>query len=286
MLIRLIKIDVFRKMPQFQGRNIPIFWIVAVAVVVSVAYVINSDSALTGVASLDDDSLIFDEDFGNLSSENDQGVTSFDGIDDMAHVPPSPGGLVPPSIGNEVLSWIDIRKTNIWIEDEWLWVKITVVKAPPTNLARTLPVPDGALFQLTDELLTWRVRIDFNNDNVTDYTIDAVWNPTGENLDMDGNPKDDLSGGYFRDAGQPGAQGQRGYNIGAEEFPGLIGTNKNTILTGFPLVLLPELGDEFEVAVCVNYTGDHELLDDFILEAYDCDPDIFPQGDEWIQVKL
>ena len=48
MLIRLIKIDVFRKMPKFQGRNIPIFWIVAVLVVIGVAYTINTDSTLRG----------------------------------------------------------------------------------------------------------------------------------------------------------------------------------------------------------------------------------------------
>jgi hypothetical protein len=184
----------------------------------------------------------------------------------------------------EVMSWVDIRKTNVWIEDEWLWVKITVVNPPPTQLARTLPVPEGALFQLTDELLTWRVRIDFNNDNVTDYTIDAVWNPTGGNADMEGNPKDDLSGGYFRAAGTPAQP--NGYNLGNEDFPGLIGTNENSLVTGFPLELLPDLGTEFEIAVCVNYTGDHEILDDFILAAYDCYPAIFPPGNEWAQVKL
>ena len=283
MLIRLIKIDVFRKMPKFQGRNIPVFWIVAVAVVVSVAYVINTDSALTGETSFDEDELFFDEDFGNLNSD-DQGITLFDEIDEVAHVPPSPGQLVPPVIGMEVMSWVDIRKTNVWIEDEWLWVKITVVNPPPTQLARTLPVPEGALFQLTDELLTWRVRIDFNNDNVTDYTIDAVWNPTGGNADMEGNPKDDLSGGYFRAAGTPAQP--NGYNLGNEDFPGLIGTNENSHVTGFPLELLPDLGTEFEIAVCVNYTGDHEILDDFILAAYDCYPAIFPPGNEWAPVKL
>ena len=182
------------------------------------------------------------------------------------------------------MTWIDIRKTNIWIEDEWLWIKITVVNPPPSNLARSIPVPQGALFQLTDELLTWRVRIDHNNDNVTDYTIDAVWNPTGVNINQDGTPKEDMSGGYFRDAGLPGQENR--YQIGKDEFPGLIGSNENSLLTGFPLALLPELGTEFEVAVCVNYTGDHEILNDFIISAYDCDPDIFPPGAEWIQVKL
>ena len=277
MLIRLIKIDVFRKMPK-----IPIFWIIVVVIIAGVAYTISNDSILTG-NTLVDDGPIFDEDFGNLNSD-DQGIISFDEIDDMAHVPPSPGPLVPPNVGNEVMSWIDIRKTNIWIEDEWLWVKITVVNPPPTNLARTIPVPQGALFQLTDELLTWRVRIDHNGDNVTDYTIDAVWNPTGVNINQDGTPKDDMSGGYFRDAGLPGQDNR--YQIGKDEFPGLIGSNENSLLTGFPLALLPELGTEFEVAVCVNYTGDHEVLDDFIIAAYDCDPDIFPPGAEWIQVKL
>ena len=101
---------------------------------------------------------------------------------------------------------------------------------------------------------------------------------------MEGNPKDDLSGGYFRDAGLPGAQ--NAYSIGKDEFHGLIGTNENSIVTGFPLELLPELGTEFEIAVCVNYTGDHEILDDFILAAYDCYPEIFPPGNEWAQVKL
>ena len=283
MLIRLIKIDVFRKMPKFQGRNIPIFWIVAIVVVVSVAYVINTDSALRG-ETFDEDELIFDEDFGNINSENDQGITKFDDVDDVAHVPPSPGQLVPPSIGIEVISWVDIRKTNVWIEDEWLWVKITVVNPPPTQLARTLPVPEGALFQLTDELLTWRVRIDHNNDNVTDYTIYAVWNPTGGNADMEGQPKDDLSGGYFRAAGTPAQP--NGYNLGNEDFPGLIGTKETSLMTGCPLELLPDLGTEFEIAVCVNYTGDHEILDDFILAAYDCYPAIFPPGNEWAQVKL
>ena len=264
MLIRLIKIDVFKKMPKFQGRNIPIFWIVAVLVVIGVAYTINNDSTLRG-ETFDEDELIFDEDFGNLNSD-DQGITVFDDIDEVAHVPPSPGQLVPPIIGMEVMSWVDIRKTNVWIEDEWLWVKITVVNPPPTQLARTLPVPEGALFQLTDELLTWRVRIDVNNDNVTDYTIDAVWNPTGGNADMEGNPKDDLSGGYFRAAGTPAQP--NGYNLGNEDFPGLIGTRENSLVTGFPLELLPLLGTEFEIAVCVNYTGDHEILDDFIPVSY------------------
>ena len=282
MLIRLIKIDVFRKMPKFQGRNIPICWIVAVLVVIGVAYTINNDSTLRG-ETFDEDELIFDEDFGNLNSD-DQGITVFDDIDEVAHVPPSPGQLVPPIIGMEVMSWVDIRKTNGWIEDEWLWVKITVVNPPPTQLARTLPVPEGALFQLTDELLTWRVRIDVNNDNVTDYTIDAVWNPTGGNADMEGNPKDDLSGGYFRAAGTPAQP--NGYNLGNEDFPGLIGTRENSLVTGFPLELLPLLGTEFEIAVCVNYTGDHEILDDFILAAYDCYPAIFPPGNEWAQIKL
>ena len=282
MLIILIKIDVFRKMPKFQGRNIPIFWIVAVLVVIGVAYTINNDSTLRG-ETFDEDELIFDEDFGNLNS-NDQGITHFDDIDEVAHVPPSPGQLVPPIIGMEVMSWVDIRKTNVWIEDEWLWVKITVVNPPPTQLARTLPVPEGALFQLTDELLTWRVRIDVNNDNVTDYTIDAVWNPTGGNADMEGNPKDDLSGGYFRAAGTPAQP--NGYNLGNEDFPGLIGTRENSLVTGFPLELLPLLGTEFEIAVCVNYTGDHEILDDFILAAYDCYPAIFPPGNECAQIKL
>ncbi|MCH2397216.1 MAG: hypothetical protein MK227_03320 [Nitrososphaerales archaeon] len=269
-------------MPKFQGRNIPIFWIVAVLVVIGVAYTINNDSTLRG-ETFDEDELIFDEDFGNLNSD-DQGITVFDDIDEVAHVPPSPGQLVPPIIGMEVMSWVDIRKTNVWIEDEWLWVKITVVNPPPTQLARTLPVPEGALFQLTDELLTWRVRIDVNNDNVTDYTIDAVWNPTGGNADMEGNPKDDLSGGYFRAAGTPAQP--NGYNLGNEDFPGLIGTRENSLVTGFPLELLPLLGTEFEIAVCVNYTGDHEILDDFILAAYDCYPAIFPPGNEWAQIKL
>ena len=84
MLIRLIKIDVFRKMPKFQGRNIPIFWIVAVLVVIGVAYTINNDSTLRG-ETFDEDELIFDEDFGNLNS-NDQGITHFDDIDEVAHV--------------------------------------------------------------------------------------------------------------------------------------------------------------------------------------------------------
>ena len=73
MLIRLIKIDVFKKMPKFQGRNIPIFWIVAVLVVIGVAYTINNDSTLRG-ETFDEDELIFDEDFGNLNSD-DQGIT-------------------------------------------------------------------------------------------------------------------------------------------------------------------------------------------------------------------
>jgi len=108
MLIRLIKIDVFKKMPKFQGRNIPIFWIVAVLVVIGVAYTINNDSTLRG-ETFDEDELIFDEDFGNLNSD-DQGITLFDDIDEVAHVPPSPGQLVPPIIGMEVMSWVDIRK--------------------------------------------------------------------------------------------------------------------------------------------------------------------------------
>ena len=277
MLIRLIKIDVFRKMPK-----IPIFWIAVVAVIAGVAFTISNDSVLTG-NTVEDEGLIFDEDFGNLNS-NDQGTISFDEIDDMAHVPPSPGPLVPSNVAVEVMTWVDIRKTNIWIEDDWLWIKITVVNPPPTSLARTIPAPQGQFFLLTDELLTWRVRIDHNNDNVTDYTIDAVWNPTGVNTNQDGTPKDDMSGGRFRDAGLPGENNS--YRIDKEEFPGLIGSNENSLLTGFPLALLPELGTEFEVAVCVNYTGDHEVLDNFIIAAYDCDPDIFPPGAEWIQVKL
>lgn len=277
MLIRLIKIDVFRKMPK-----IPIFWIAVVAVIAGVAFTISNDSVLTG-NTLEDDGPIFDEDFGNLNS-NDQGTISFDEIDDMAHVPPSPGPLVPSNVAVEVMTWVDIRKTNIWIEDDWLWIKITVVNPPPTSLASSIPVPEGTVFFLTDQLLTWRIRIDHNGDNVTDYTIDAVWNPTGVNVNQDGTPKDDMSGGYFRDAGLPGENNS--YRIEKEEFPGLIGSNENSLLTGFPLVLLPELGTEFEVAVCVNYTGDNEVTDDFIIAVYDCDPDIFPQGAEWIQVKL
>ena len=74
MLIRLIKIDVFRKMPK-----IPIFWIAVLALIAGVAYTISNDSLITGNTVLDDGP-IFDQDFGNLNSD-DQGVTSFDEID-------------------------------------------------------------------------------------------------------------------------------------------------------------------------------------------------------------
>ena len=45
MLIRLIKIDMFRKMPK-----IPIFWIAVIAIIAGVAYTISNDSIKIGRA--------------------------------------------------------------------------------------------------------------------------------------------------------------------------------------------------------------------------------------------
>lgn len=270
-----------------------ILWGIFATIVLGIAYVINSDTnPSSDPAELEEGGIFEGAEFGNISSEIDEGTTSFDEIDDPSHVPPSPGGLVPGKIISTAMSWVDIRKTNIWVQDDWLWVKITVVEPAPKHLGSAIRLSEaeiqavGGIFALTDEMLTWRIRIDYNNDNKTDYTIDAVWNPTGKNLDQQGRPKDDLTGGYFSDLGGPKGDGAGRYQLGNNEFPGIIGTHENTLLTGFPLEMLPMLGTEFELAVCVNYTGDHELVNDFILATYDCDPDVFPPGAEWIQVKL
>ncbi len=268
----------FRKMADIKQI---VVWGTALIIVIGLGYMFGTDTTLEDAIPVEEEAgKIFDDreipDQINLDPVGEV-VVSFDEIDDAQHVPGSPGQFVPDTHTNPPLEWVDIRKTEIWIADDWLWVKIDIVSPSPRLLLSSLPVPAEQQFMLTDEMLTWRIRINVDDDNRTDYTIDAVWNPTGQEGDS-------ITGGYFRDVSDP--EGIANYVLERNEFPGAIGTKESSLLTGIPLSFVDKLGSEFKIAICVNYTGDHIYQEGMLVQVYDCDPDTTILGFGWIEVKL
>ena len=246
-----------------------LFWVVVITVVLGITYAILSDNLIadqrqSGRGELFKENAAFD------IGERIEGVVAYDPLGDSEFVPPSPGQFVPPGILDDTLQWVDIKKVKIWVEDDWLWIKIDVVKAPPRNLASSL-ASAAQPFEATDELLNWRVRIDRDRDNITDYSIDAVWNPLSSAA-----AGDELTGGIFRDVTEEGFK-----VLMNDDFPGLIGSQKTQLLTGIPLELL-DIGENIEIAVCVHYTSDHVRYQGLNNQVYDCYPTYFPPGEPWI----
>jgi len=246
------------------------FWIVVPVIVLGISYAILSDNTLAGQRGNSGLGEMFEADAAFDIGSRVEGVVVYDPLDDAEFVPPAPGQFVPPGIIEDTRQWVDIKKIKIWVEDDWLWIKVDVAKAPPKNLASSL-ASAAEPFESTDELINWRVRIDRDRDNVTDYTIDAVWNPISS-----AEAGDDLSGGIFRDVTEEGFQILR-----KDDFPGLVGTQKTQLLTGIPLELL-DIGENIEISVCVHYTSDHTRYQGLNNQVYDCYPTYFPPGEPWI----
>lgn len=247
-----------------------LFWVITIVVVLGISYAIFSDTTLSGQRGDSGLGELFEADAAFDIGDRVEGVVVYDPMDDSEFVPPAPGQFVPPGILDDTLQWVDIKKIKIWVEDDWLWIKVDVAKAPPKNLASSL-ASAAEPFEATDELINWRVRIDRDRDNVTDYTIDAVWNPISS-----AEAGDDLSGGIFRDVTEEGFQILR-----KDDFPGLVGTQKTQLLTGIPLELL-DIGENIEISVCVHYTSDHTRYQGLNNQVYDCYPTYFPPGEPWI----
>jgi len=247
------------------------FWIVVPVIVLGISYAILSDNTLAGQRGNSGLGEMFEADAAFDIGSRVEGVVVYDPLDDAEFVPPAPGQFVPPGIIEDTRQWVDIKKIKIWVEDDWLWIKIDVTKAAPKNLASSL-ANAAQPFESTDEFLNWRVRIDTNRDNQTDYSIDAVWNPISS-----AQPGDDLNGGIFRDV-----TSEENFRVlRKDNFPGLIGTQKTQLLTGIPLELL-EFDEHLEISVCVHYTSDHTQYEGLNNQVYDCYPTYFPPGEPWI----
>ena len=122
-----------------------VVWGTALIIIIGLGYVFGTDTSLDEAIPIEEEiGQIFDDreipDAVNLDPVGEV-VVSFDEIDDAQHVPGSPGVFVPDTHKDLPLEWVDIRKTEVWVADEWLWIKIDIVTPSPRLLLSSLPSP-------------------------------------------------------------------------------------------------------------------------------------------------